>query len=70
MAASLSAMALKKSRQRNCRLFAPYCTDLNIEAAPDARLYAENFPRQAPPVSALVFRCSHWHIFAILPLEF
>jgi hypothetical protein len=47
----------------------PYCGDRNIEAVPDARLYAENVPNQTTPISASVFGCGHWHIFAMFPLD-
>jgi hypothetical protein len=47
----------------------PYCGDRNIEAVPDPRLYAESFPNQTSPISASVFRCTRWHIFATFPLD-
>ena len=47
----------------------PYCCDRHLEPVPEARLYAENVPRQTTALSASVFRCSHWHVFATFPLE-
>jgi hypothetical protein len=50
-------------------LVCPYCCDSNIQAVPDARLYAANFPQQTTPLSGSVYRCSRWHVFAMFPLE-
>jgi hypothetical protein len=50
-------------------LLCPHCADRNVEAVPDAPLYAVNLPQQKTPLSGSVFRCSQWHIFAVFPSE-
>jgi len=50
-------------------ILCPYCGDQNIEVVPDTHLYAENVPNQMTPIPASVFRCGHWHIFAMFPLD-
>jgi len=47
----------------------PYCCDLNIEPVPEAKLCAEIFSHRTIALSASVFRCSHWHIFATFPSD-
>ena len=44
----------------------PCCWDTNIERVLDAKLYTENLSRQTTiPITGVVFRCSHWHVFAM-----
>jgi len=43
----------------------PCCWDTNIARVVDAKLYAENLPQQMIPIAGAVFRCAHWHVFAI-----
>jgi len=56
-------------------ILCPYCGDQNIEAVPDACLYAENVPNQTTPIPASVFRWlplahlrqwSHTQVFRLL----
>ena len=47
----------------------PYCCDQSIERIGEVKLYAEHLPHQTTLIAGSVFRCSHWHVFAMFPSE-